>query len=142
MVTGNPGCVKTTQMPQFILEQYGKGQIPCRVLSVFQRRISSQATAERVRYERGKFCHLTEFSIRRNYFVTLFRTQLDFMLLLCRCDGGKTHRVSNKPKKPGQCFVANCPRNVSPHHSGRKYFSGLTHPIIDEVHCRDRYTGL
>jgi len=58
MVTGDPGCGKTTQVPQYILEQYGKHQIPCRILSVLPRRISAQAAAERVRYERGKFYYL------------------------------------------------------------------------------------
>jgi hypothetical protein len=131
LVTGDPGCGKTTQVPQYILEQYGKSQIPCRILCVLPRRISAQAAAERVRYERGKFYPLTGFFIRRSYLVTLFRIERNgLMLLLRRCDGGKTHRISNTPRKPDQHYVANDllhHRSVSSHNAGRRWFLRRPH---------------
>lgn len=54
IIAGDVGCGKTTQVPQYILEDANHKKTPCRIVSVQPRRISALAAAERVTLERGK----------------------------------------------------------------------------------------
>ena len=56
VVSGDTGCGKTTQLPQFLLEDAiagGKGA-DCRIVCTQPRRISAVSVAERVAEERGE----------------------------------------------------------------------------------------
>ena len=56
VVSGETGCGKTTQLPQFILEseiEAGRGD-GCSILCTQPRRISAISVAERVAAERGE----------------------------------------------------------------------------------------
>lgn len=56
MVSGETGCGKTTQLPQYILEseiQAGQGS-SCNIICTQPRRISAISVAERVAVERGE----------------------------------------------------------------------------------------
>ncbi|KAK2860989.1 hypothetical protein Q7C36_005155 [Tachysurus vachellii] len=56
IIRGATGCGKTTQVPQYILDQYVKGgrASECNVVVTQPRRISAVSVAERVAYERGE----------------------------------------------------------------------------------------
>lgn len=54
MITGDTGCGKTTQVPQFILEQSHFAEVNCRILAAEPRRLAALAVAERVAHERGE----------------------------------------------------------------------------------------
>ena len=56
MISGETGCGKTTQLPQYILEseiESGRGAF-CSIICTQPRRISAMAVAERVSAERGE----------------------------------------------------------------------------------------
>lgn len=56
VISGETGCGKTTQLPQYILEseiESGRGAF-CSIICTQPRRISAMAVAERVATERGE----------------------------------------------------------------------------------------
>lgn len=53
VIGGDVGCGKTTQVPQYILENAYEKKQPCRIISIQPRRISVHAAADRVTTERG-----------------------------------------------------------------------------------------
>lgn len=56
MISGETGCGKTTQLPQYILEsevESGRGAF-CSIICTQPRRISAMTVAERVSSERGE----------------------------------------------------------------------------------------
>lgn len=56
MVSGETGCGKTTQLPQYILEseiESGRGAF-CSIICTQPRRISAMSVSERVSTERGE----------------------------------------------------------------------------------------
>lgn len=54
LISGETGCGKTTQVPQFILEQSRQHNQPCRVIAAEPRRIAALSVADRVAQERGE----------------------------------------------------------------------------------------
>lgn len=54
VIAGDVGSGKTTQVPQYILENAFEKNVPCRIVSVQPRRISVYAAVDRVTAERGK----------------------------------------------------------------------------------------
>lgn len=54
IVTGGTGCGKTTQVPQFLLEEACRGREPIRIFCTQPRRLPAIAVAERVAKERGE----------------------------------------------------------------------------------------
>ena len=54
LITGDTGCGKTTQVPQFILEYAHEQRQPCRIICAEPRRLAAVAVAERVAVERDE----------------------------------------------------------------------------------------
>lgn len=83
-MSGQTGCGKTTQLPQYILESETEAShgASCSIICTQPRRISAMAVAERVAAERGEnlgesvrsgFCYLDWISgFPRNLILTLF----------------------------------------------------------------------
>lgn len=54
IVSGETGCGKTTQLPQFILEDADESMMQCNIICTQPRRISAVSVATRVANERGE----------------------------------------------------------------------------------------
>ena len=54
LISGETGCGKTTQVPQYILDESWRQGRACRVLCTQPRRISAVSVADRVATERGE----------------------------------------------------------------------------------------
>lgn len=59
LVSGDTGCGKTTQVPQFILDHCLKTKHACRIVVAEPRRLSALSVAARVAQERGEAVGLT-----------------------------------------------------------------------------------
>ena len=113
LVTGDTGCGKTTQVPQYILEDATKRQQTCKVICTQPRRISAISIAERVAYERGESVgQAVGYQIRLESRVSP-KTSLLF------CTNGVLLRMLM---------------------AGHKALSTVSHIIIDEIHERDKYS--
>jgi hypothetical protein len=84
VIAGDVGCGKTTQVPQYILENAYERKAACRIISIQPRRISVHAALDRVVAERGKF--LIELK-KRTFFLNFHSKN--------RCDWRKISRTSN-----------------------------------------------
>lgn len=76
MISGETGCGKTTQLPQFVLEseiESGRGAF-CNIICTQPRRISAMAVSERVSTERGEPIGET---VRQCLKVTICNSQYD-----------------------------------------------------------------
>lgn len=115
LISGDTGCGKTTQVPQFILDQSAANKQPCRVLVAEPRRIAAVSVAERVAHERGEPVGQTVgYQIRLESRVSP-RTLLTF------CTNGVLLRTLM---------------------GGENSLNTVTHVILDEVHERDRFSDL
>ena len=111
VVSGATGCGKTTQVPQFILEDAIRANAggECSVVVTQPRRLSAMAVAERVAAERGEAVGQTVgYSIRLESKVSR-----DTRLLFCTT-GILLRRLQSDPD-----------------------LVGVTHVVVDEVHERD-----
>ncbi|XP_051750907.1 3'-5' RNA helicase YTHDC2-like [Ctenopharyngodon idella] len=113
LVLGETGSGKTTQIPQFLLDDCSRNGIPCRIFCTQPRRLATIAVAERVASERGeKIGQTIGYQIRLESRVSP-RTLLTF------CTSGVLLRTLM---------------------AGDEALSTVTHVIVDEVHERDGLT--
>ncbi|XP_041567027.1 3'-5' RNA helicase YTHDC2 isoform X3 [Taeniopygia guttata] len=113
LIVGETGSGKTTQIPQFILDDCHKNGTPCRILCTQPRRLAAVAVAERVAAER-----------RENIGQTVgYQIRLE-------------SRVSPKT------LVTFCTNGILLRSlmAGDSTLSTVTHVIVDEVHERDRFS--
>ncbi|KAL3685906.1 hypothetical protein R1sor_003928 [Riccia sorocarpa] len=110
VVSGETGCGKTTQLPQYILESEiaaGRGS-DCRIICTQPRRISAVSVAERVAAERGE-----EIGDTVGYQVRLDgQRSKDTRLLFCT-SGILLRRLMSDPE-----------------------LTNITHVLVDEIHER------
>ena len=110
VVSGETGCGKTTQLPQFILEEEiaaGRGA-ECNIICTQPRRISAISVAQRVADERGE--HLGQ-SVGYQIRLESKRSN-DTRLLFCTT-GVLLRRLVNEPE-----------------------LTGVSHVVVDEIHER------
>ncbi|XP_068608854.1 3'-5' RNA helicase YTHDC2 [Brachionichthys hirsutus] len=113
LVVGETGSGKTTQIPQFLLDECSRNGEPCRIFCTQPRRLAAIAVAERVAAERGESVGQTV-----GYHIRLeSRVSPKTMLTFC------TSGVLLRTLMNGEASLAN-----------------VTHVIVDEVHERDGLT--
>ncbi|CAK9052151.1 DExH-box ATP-dependent RNA helicase DExH1, partial [Durusdinium trenchii] len=112
LILGATGCGKTTQIPQFLLEDCTLRGEPCRLVATQPRRISAVSVADRVATERGQTLgESVAFKIRFEDEITE-TTQVIF------CTVGILLKVMQS----------------------NQYLEGATHIVVDEVHERGLHT--
>ncbi|CAI9111904.1 OLC1v1012242C1 [Oldenlandia corymbosa var. corymbosa] len=127
LISGETGCGKTTQVPQFLLDHmWGKGE-NCKIVCTQPRRISAISVAERISAERDESVGDTiGYKIRleskggRNSSVVFCTNGVLLRVLVSR----GSDRTSKSPTRKAARDVA----------------SDITHIIVDEIHERDRYS--
>ncbi|XP_034047713.1 3'-5' RNA helicase YTHDC2 [Thalassophryne amazonica] len=113
LIVGETGSGKTTQIPQFLLDDCSTNEMPCRIFCTQPRRLAAIAVAERVAAERGERVGQTVgYHIRLESRVSP-RTSLTF------CTSGVFLRTLM---------------------GGDDSLLTVTHAIVDEVHERDGLT--
>nr|CAH0102024.1 unnamed protein product [Daphnia galeata] len=115
VIAGDVGCGKTTQVPQYILENAYERKAACRIISIQPRRISVHAALDRVVAERG---------------VTGERLV--------------GHQTRLESKGTNNCPLIFCTTGVFLRSliENDRCLKGITHVVIDQVHERDRFTDL
>ncbi|KAK9835371.1 hypothetical protein WJX81_005267 [Elliptochloris bilobata] len=111
LVAGETGCGKTTQVPQYLLEQAWAAGRGCRIMCTQPRRISAISIAERVAVERGERC-----GENVGYTIRLESSGGPASSLMF-CTNGVLLRMLT-------------------HGEG---LATVTHIIVDEIHERDRF---
>ncbi|KAM6985128.1 LOW QUALITY PROTEIN: 3'-5' RNA helicase YTHDC2 [Aplochiton taeniatus] len=110
LVVGETGSGKTTQIPQFLLDDCSRNGIPCRIFCTQPRRLAAIAVAERVAAERGESIGQTiGYQIR-------LESRVSPKTLLTFCTSGVLLRTLM---------------------AGDSTMATVTHVIVDEVHERD-----
>uniref|UniRef100_A0A914ZBK4 RNA helicase n=1 Tax=Panagrolaimus superbus TaxID=310955 RepID=A0A914ZBK4_9BILA len=112
MVTGGTGCGKTTQVPQFVLEEAAATQQKVRIICTQPRRLPAIAVAERVAKERGE-----ELPGTVGYHIRL-EQKTKYETVLTYCTSGVLSRLLT---------IDAIAKNVS-------------HIILDEIHEREQNT--
>ncbi|CAG9460433.1 unnamed protein product [Pedinophyceae sp. YPF-701] len=111
LIAGETGCGKTTQVPQYILEDcWARGE-PCRVLCTQPRRISAVSVSDRVAQERGE-----SLGGDVGYTIRFESCGGDHSSLMF-CTNGVVLRMVTQGDG----------------------LAGVTHIVVDEIHERDRF---
>ncbi|KAG7240878.1 hypothetical protein INR49_023452 [Caranx melampygus] len=113
LVVGETGSGKTTQIPQFLLDEFSRKGEPCRIICTQPRRLAAISVAERVAAERGESVGQTV-----GYHIRL-ESRVSPKTLLTFCTSGVFLRTLM---------------------SGDTSLTTVTHVIVDEVHERDGLT--
>ncbi|CAL4973855.1 unnamed protein product [Urochloa decumbens] len=127
LISGETGCGKTTQVPQYILDHmWGKGK-SCKIICTQPRRISAISVAERISAERGEAVGDTVgYKIRleskggKNSSV-MFCTN-GILLRVLIGSGTNTTKTRNPKRSLDDAIL------------------GISHIIVDEIHERDRFS--
>ncbi|XP_010077327.1 PREDICTED: probable ATP-dependent RNA helicase YTHDC2 [Pterocles gutturalis] len=113
LIVGETGSGKTTQIPQFLLDDCYKNGTPCRIFCTQPRRLAAVAVAERVAAERReKIGQTVGYQIR-------LESRVSPKTLLTFCTNGMLLRTLM---------------------AGDSTLWTVTHVIVDEVHERDRFS--
>lgn len=127
LISGETGCGKTTQVPQFLLDSmWAKGEA-CKIVCTQPRRISATSVAERISSERGE--NIGEdigYKIRleskggKHSSIVFCTNGVLLRVLVSKGAGESNGEASNRHLKHP--------------------LSDITHIIVDEIHERDRFS--
>ncbi|KAK9076312.1 hypothetical protein SSX86_004646 [Deinandra increscens subsp. villosa] len=127
LISGETGCGKTTQVPQYLLDcMWSKGDA-CKIVCTQPRRISAISVAERISFERGEnIGESVGYKIRLEnkggrHSSIVFCTNGVLLRVLVKAGN------SRAGKKKSAKMV-------------KKAFPDITHIIVDEIHERDRFS--
>ncbi|XP_061388110.1 uncharacterized protein LOC133323172 [Musca vetustissima] len=114
IINGETGSGKTTQVPQYILNDATRRNRPCRIVVTQPRRVAAVSVAHRVAEERGEpLGETVGYQIRME---------------------SRVKKTSNLIYTTSGCFLRSLMSDV------RDLFRKVTHLIIDEIHERDKNT--
>ncbi|CAI0461166.1 unnamed protein product [Linum tenue] len=130
LISGETGCGKTTQVPQFLLDHlWSRGEV-CKIVCTQPRRISAMSVADRISHERGQITG-DDVGYKASF---IYHIRLESKggrhSSIVFCTNGVLLRV----------LVSS---GTSLSKSSSKHdveMSGITHIIVDEIHERDRYS--
>ena len=115
LISGDTGCGKTTQVPQFIMEDHSQRDKPCRIIITQPRRLAALSVAERVASERNEVLGtIVGYQIR-------LESKVSPTTICTFCTSGVLLRTIM---------------------GGTNSLNSVTHIIVDEVHERDRFSDL
>ncbi|GAB0096425.1 RNA helicase [Sergentomyia squamirostris] len=115
VIVSETGSGKTTQVPQYLLENATKYNQPCRIICTQPRRLAALSVADRVSFERGE-----QLGDCVGYQIRL-ESKTSPTSNLIYCTNGILVR----------CLMGG-------HYE--KVFANITHVIVDEVHERDKHS--
>nr|CAH7744575.1 unnamed protein product [Callosobruchus chinensis] len=113
VISSETGSGKTTQVPQYILEEMASANSPCKIICTQPRRISTISAAERVSYERGE----------------TLGSSIGYHIRLEQKYGIHTNLI--------YCTTGVFLRNLM---CGSQGLKNISHIILDEIHERDKLT--
>ncbi|CAM8954351.1 unnamed protein product [Rhodiola kirilowii] len=127
LISGETGCGKTTQVPQFILDSMWDKYEACKIVCSQPRRISATSVAERIATERGQSIgEDVGYKIRleskggSNTSIVFCTNGVLLKILVSKGSSSLMSEAKNKKRNDA--------------------LSKLTHIIVDEIHERDRYS--
>ena len=123
LIAGETGCGKTTQVPQYILEDMWEQRKGCRVICTQPRRISAVSVAERVAVERGE----DRAGGTVGYTIRLDSVGGPHSSLLFCTNGVLLRMLTGNAKSSREL------------ESSDEVLRRTTHIVIDEIHERDRF---
>ncbi|KAL8088386.1 DExH-box ATP-dependent RNA helicase DExH6 isoform X2 [Apium graveolens] len=126
LISGETGCGKTTQVPQYILDHMWRKGEACKIVCTQPRRISATSVAERISSERGEnIGECVGYKIRLEskggrHSSIVFCTNGVLLRVLIAKGSDRSEIVSSRREKDD--------------------ISNITHIIVDEIHERDRFS--
>lgn len=115
VISGETGSGKTTQVPQYILEQYADEQKPCRIICTQPRRLAATSIADRVSQERND----------------RIGNSVGYQIRLDSCVSANTNLIFTTSGYLLRCLMGS---------KAGEIFSSVTHLLLDEVHEREKIT--
>ncbi|XP_077253368.1 DExH-box ATP-dependent RNA helicase DExH6-like [Tasmannia lanceolata] len=126
LISGETGCGKTTQVPQFLLDHmWRKGKV-CKIVCTQPRRISAISVAERIAYERGE-----NVGDSVGYKIRL-ESKGGKQSSIVFCTNGILLRMLIN-------MGMGIPKTETTPESLKSGIFEITHIIVDEIHERDRF---
>ncbi|XP_025411649.1 3'-5' RNA helicase YTHDC2-like isoform X3 [Sipha flava] len=120
IITAETGSGKTTQIPQFIIDDSAAKNKPCRVICCQPRRIAAISMADRVSNERGESIGMsTGYQVRLESCVSH-----DTTIIYCTT-GVLTRTLMDRHQKDNE--------------PNKGMLMNVSHVIVDEVHERDKH---
>ncbi|XP_067634580.1 3'-5' RNA helicase YTHDC2 [Eurosta solidaginis] len=114
IISGETGSGKTTQVPQYILNDSMRKNRPCRIVVTQPRRVAAVSVAHRVAEERGEQIGDT----------------VGYQIRLESC----VQKTTNLIYTTSGCLLRSIMADTN------DFFRKISHLIIDEIHERDKYT--
>ncbi|XP_053948087.1 3'-5' RNA helicase YTHDC2 [Anastrepha ludens] len=114
IISGETGSGKTTQVPQYILNDSMRRNRPCRLVVTQPRRVAAVSVAHRVAEERGE-----QIGDTVGYQIRL---------------ESRVQKTTNLIYTTSGCLLRSIMADA------KDFFRKVTHLIIDEIHERDKYT--